>query len=317
MPLSLEQYAVHLDERADLNWPAPPDVHRTKSKPHLKSLPMVKAITWNVYGTLLSISGGEFVREHPEKFVMDIALEKTIQEFKMWKSMSRKPGKPSDYMRVMIQNVVDELNFQVEKGEKYPEIPVERIWDGILKKLLQNEYVIDSKYGTREEAAVKIAYFFHRSLQGVGTQHGAADTLMWLKENSYWQGLLADAQCFTMLQLQRAMAENHPGFQLHACVPFGNRSLSYQVKGKKPSERLFKDMISKLRTAGIAPDETLHIGCDLVNDLAPARKYGFITCLYTGDSKSLKATPELVADKNTRPVVMITELPQLIDMLTA
>ena len=135
MPLTLEQYDYFLDNRADLHWPAAPEVHRTKSKPHLKRLPKIRAVTWNVYGTLLCIAGGEFVRDHPQKFIMDLALDKTIQEFKMWKSMSRKPGHPAEYMRLMIENVVGELNFQGEKNERHPEIPVERIWEGIIRKI--------------------------------------------------------------------------------------------------------------------------------------------------------------------------------------
>lgn len=317
MPLTLEQYDEHLTARADLSWPAAPDVHRTKSKPHLKPLPMVKAVTWNVYGTLLAISGGELVREHPQKFIMDLALDKTIQEFKMWKSMSRKPGQPAEYMRVMIQNVVDELSFNVERGEKYPEIPFERIWEGIIKKLLQNEYVIDAaKYGTLEECAIKVAYFFQRSLQGVGAQEGAADVVQWVRDNNYWQGLLADGQCFTPLQLQRSLEAQNPQVQIHFCIPTHNRVLSHALRGKKPSERLFKEMIARLRASKIEPEETLHISNDLPNDLAPARRLGFLTCLYTGDSKSLKAAPEMVADKAQRPDVMITELTQLIEMLS-
>lgn len=318
MALTLEQYDEHLNSRADLSWPAAPDVHRTKSKPHLKKLPMVKAVTWNVYGTLLSIAGGEFVREHPQKFIMDLALEKTIQEFKMWKAMSRKPGLPSEYMRVMIQKVVDELNFQVDRGEKHPEIPVERIWEGIVKKLLQNEYVIDAgKYGTLEEYAVKIAYFFHRSLQGVGAELEAADTLQWIKEHHYWQGLLADGQCFTSLQLKKCLVEQNPQCQLDHCIPSSHRVLSHALRAKKPSERLFREMIHRLRSNNITPEETLHISNDLTNDLAPARKLGFITCLYTGDSKSLRVTPELVNDKVLRPVVMITRLSQVAEMLSS
>lgn len=317
MALSLEQYDEYLDTRGDLHWPAAPEVHRTKSKPHLKKLPMVRAVTWNVYGTLLSISGGEFVREHPQKFIMDMALDKTIQEFKMWKSMSRKPGQPAEYMRVMIENVVDELNFQVEKGERYPEISVEKIWEGIVRKLLQNEYLIETgRYGTLEEFSLKIAYFFHRSLQGVGAQRGATETIQWLKENQIWQGLLSDGQAFTGVQLKRSLAEQDPRVQLDLCIPPFTRVLSHAVRGKKPSDRLFKEMVHRLDKAGISTSETLHIGNDLVNDLGPARKHGFLTCLYTGDSSSLKASPEMVADKALRPVVMITELSQVIQMLT-
>jgi hypothetical protein len=73
MSLSLAQYAEQLDSRRDLSWPAAPEVQRTKSKPHLRSLPQVKAVTWNVYGTLLAVSGGHFTREHPQKFIMDMA----------------------------------------------------------------------------------------------------------------------------------------------------------------------------------------------------------------------------------------------------
>lgn len=234
----------------------------------------------------------------------------------MWKAMSRKPGLPSDYMRVMIEKVVDDLNLQVEKGEKYPELCVERIWEGIIKKLLQNEYVIDAgKYGTLEEYAIKIAYFFHRSLQGVGAQDHAADTIQWIKDHQYWQGLLADGQCFTSLQLKRCIEEQNPQCQIDFSIPPSHRVLSHMVRGKKPSERLYKEMIARLRSSGITPEETLHISNDLTNDLAPARRLGFITCLYTGDSKSLKVTPELVADKNLRPMVMVTKLSQVIEML--
>ncbi len=317
MSLSLEQYDEYLDSRADLFWPAAPEVHRTKSKPHLKRLTRVKAVTWNVYGTLLSIAGGEFLREHPEKFIMDLALDKTIQEFKMWKSMSRKPGHPAEYMRVMIGKVVDELSLQVDKGERYPEVPVERTWEGIIKKLLQNEYVLETaRYGTMEEFSIKIAYFFHRSLQGIGAQRSAAETIQWLKNQRYWQGLLADGQAFTSLQLKKSLHEQNPDCFLDQCIPPYARVLSHTVKSKKPSERLYKEMVARLSKSGIAPDETLHIGNDLANDLGPARKHGFLTCLYTGDCSSLKASPEMIANKALRPDVMITELSQVIEMLT-
>src|SRR5262245_55901488 len=98
MPLTLEQYLEHLDSRSDLPWPSAPDVDKPKARPHLTRLPEVRAVTWNVYGTLLAMAGGELWFEHPNDFVMETALEKTIQEFKMWQSMTRKPGKPSVYM---------------------------------------------------------------------------------------------------------------------------------------------------------------------------------------------------------------------------
>src|SRR5438270_4069182 len=98
MALTLEQYANYLDTR-DLPWPAPPDVERTKARPHLVPLRGVRAVTWGVYGTLLAVTGGELYFEHPKQFIMDMALDKTIQEFKMWASMTRVPGQPVEYLR--------------------------------------------------------------------------------------------------------------------------------------------------------------------------------------------------------------------------
>src|SRR5947209_12391082 len=207
MPLTLEQYASYLDTR-DLPWPAAPDVERPRARPHLKPLPDVRAVTWSVYGTLLSIAGGELYFEHPQKFVMDLALEKTVQEFKMWGSMSRKPGQPSEYMGQLYTKALTDLRLVPSPGEKYPEIASERIWEDIVKKLLKKDYKFDAGFfGSLNEYSRKIAYFFHASLQGVGAYPGAAAALTELHSRGVRQGLLADAQCFTIVQLQRCLAQ--------------------------------------------------------------------------------------------------------------
>src|ERR1700733_6841933 len=108
MPLSLEQYASYLDTRSDLPWPAPPQASPVKARPHLERLPGIRAVLWNVYGTLLAIPQGELLFEHPQAFIMSNALDKTIQEFKMWASMSRKPGQPSEYMQTIYTQILTE-----------------------------------------------------------------------------------------------------------------------------------------------------------------------------------------------------------------
>src|SRR5262245_47287473 len=174
MPLTLEQYASYLDTR-DLPWPAPPAVEKPRARPHLARLPEVRAVTWGCYGTLLTINGGELLFEHPTKFLMDVALDKTVQEFKMWGSMSRKPGQPAEYMGQLYRNALTELRSAPSPGEKFPEIAVERAWESILKKLLKKDYQFDAGFfGSLNEYSRKIAYFFQASLQGVACQDGAA-----------------------------------------------------------------------------------------------------------------------------------------------
>src|SRR5262245_18535300 len=110
MPLTLEQYADYLDTR-NLTWPDMPVVDAPKAKPHLKKLKNVHCVLWNVYGTLLAISEGELKLEVESKFVMSVAIEKTIHEFKMWGSMSRKPGQPSEYMREIYAKALSEAKM--------------------------------------------------------------------------------------------------------------------------------------------------------------------------------------------------------------
>src|SRR5438874_2565342 len=144
MPLSLEQYASYLDSRG-LPWPAPPGVELAKARPHLKEIPGLKAVLWNVYGTLVAIPFGELVFEHPNKMVMDVALDKTIDEFKMWGSMSRKPGAPAEYMRHLYAQEL--LQQKASKGgERFPEVLSERLWENLIKKLFQKDYTFDAGF---------------------------------------------------------------------------------------------------------------------------------------------------------------------------
>jgi FMN phosphatase YigB (HAD superfamily) len=314
MPLTLEQYASFLDTR-DLAWPAPPPVQPAKARPKLNPLPGIRLVSWNIYGTLLSISTGQLLFEHPDKFVMDIALDKTVQEFKMWGSMYRKPGQPADYMGEMYGRVLSDLRMAPSPGEKHPEISAEKIWESLLKKLFQKDYKFDAGfYGSLNEYSKKVAYFFHASLQGTACYDNAARALEHVRSCGVKQGLLADAQGFTLVQLQRGLAAQS---QLKVDDVFDRelRSLSVEVGGKKPSERLFKHFVQAAAAQGIAPAQILHIGSRIAQDIAPAQKLGMRTALFAGDKDSLAASPEQLKDPASRPSALLTDLGQIAELI--
>src|SRR5438132_1117692 len=93
-----------------------------------------------------SFSGGELYLEHPNKFVMDVALDKPIQEFKMWGSMSRKPGQPADYLAQIYDKLLLEQRSLAGGSERYPEVQVDRLWEAFIKKLLQKDYAFDAGF---------------------------------------------------------------------------------------------------------------------------------------------------------------------------
>lgn len=315
MPLTLEQYIDRLDERTDLPWPVAPPIDPPKAKPSLHRLP-VKAVFWTVYGTLVAIPQGELRFEHPQDFVTDAALDKLIKEFKMWNSMSRKPGAPAAYMKELYRKALLPLQMAGGGSERYPEVQVERAWEDIVKKLFQKEYSFDTLlYGSINEYARKIAYFYHASIQGVGAYPGAADALKMVAKQGIAQGLLTDGQCFTVGQLRRCLKRQDPSFDLDAVIPPTLRIISAERKAKKPSDTLFKAACQLAAARGINASEVLHVGSNLQRDIAPAKKHGFRTALFAGDRNSLVAAPEQLKDPALRPDVLLTELPQVLEVI--
>ena len=318
MALTLEQYAAYLDTRNDLTWPAPPEADRPKARPHLVRLPQVRAVLWNVYGTLLRIAGGELWFEHPQLFVMNVALDKTIQEYKMWSSMSRKPGQPADYMKQLYDQVLMENRAVPGGTEKHPETASDRVWEALIKKLFQKDYKFDAGFfGSLNEFSRKVAYFFHASLQATACYDGAAEALRHVAKRGLKQGLLADGQCFTRVQLQRGLAAQDKDANLDKLLDKDLVFLSYEIRGRKPSERLFRHAVTALNQMGVAPNQTLHIGTSIQRDLVPARRVGMRTALFAGDRASLQATAEQIKEPSSRPDVLLTELSQIAEIVSS
>lgn len=315
MPLSLEQYADSYLPTRGLPWPAAPKIDPPRARPHLARVP-ARAVLWTAYGTLLAVPGGELLFEHPQDFVTDAALDKTIQEFKMWHSMSRKPGAPAAYMRELYKKALTTLRMAGSGGEKHPEVQSERVWDDIVKKLMQKEYQFDAvMYGPLGEYAKKVAYFYHASIQGVGAYPGAADAVRLLAEAGVANGLLADGQCFTPAQIHKAFREQDPSFDVSAAFPPALRVISAEKRARKPSDTLFRAAVEALAARGIKPADAMHVGSNVARDIAPAKRHGFRTALFAGDRASLAATAEQLKDPHLRPDVMLTELPQILEVV--
>src|SRR3954464_13108444 len=254
MPLSLDQYATYLDTRG-LPWPAAPHPDPPKVRPHVEPVEGVKAVLWTVYGTLLAIPDGDLKFAVENDFLMTGARTKTTHEFKMWGSMSRKPGQPAEYMREIYRKALDEQRL-APAPDKYPEILSEKVWEGILKKLFQKEYQFDAGfYGALNEYAKKVAYFFHASLQGTGASPNAATAVKALADHGIAQGLLADGQAFTPTQLARGLSKQDDSVNLDQLMPAASRVFSYQHRARKPSDLVFQAAVEAMGARGFEPHE--------------------------------------------------------------
>jgi FMN phosphatase YigB (HAD superfamily) len=312
MPQTLLEYADWLDERGVL-WPAPPRCIRPRATPYLAPLDGVRAVTWSIYGTLITIDEGRLLHLHPNPLCMEVALEKTIHEFNMWNSMSRKPGAPWEYMLTQYARLVDRQKMAAGRVPRAaPEIDSAVIWQTILERLTRKDYTWDEGfYGDLEALSRKVAWFFHASLQGHAAAPNALAALKHVQSASCEQGLVGDAQCFTLVQLARALRSAGSSARLSKLVSSGCISLSVEVGARHPAEALFKPVLLYLAKSGIMPGECLHVAASLREELAVARGLGLRTALYAGDASSLRASAADVKDPALRPDRILTDLRQI------
>ncbi|MBI3865513.1 MAG: HAD family hydrolase [Planctomycetia bacterium] len=312
MPKSLKEYTDWLDDRR-LLWPVAPDPTPPRATPYLKPLAGVRAVTWGVYGTLLTISSGRLQHLHPDPLCMEVALDKTIHEFNMWHSMSRKPGAPWEYMFQQYKRLVEDRQLAAsERPGEPPEIDSAQVWRVLIERLGKKEFSWDeSCFGDIEEFSEKVAWFFHRALQGVKPAPNAAAALQHVREIGCAQGLVGDGQCFTLVQLSQALDKDGNGPPLSKLFNKGCVSLSYSRGVRQPAASLFDTCLERMAHLGVAPAEIVHVAPRLKEELAPARKLGMRTALYAGDADSLAATSAEVRDPELRPDRILTDLRQI------
>lgn len=317
MPKSLLEYADSLDDRK-LIWPAPPKRIPVSIpiEPDAEPLAGIRAVAFNVYGTLLRIADGQLLVQHPQPLRMEIALEKTIKEFNMWNSMTRQPGAPSKGMLVRYNRALDEQQLSTKHaiGDQ-PEVDSALLWMRMIRLLQQKEYSYDqSSYGNLEQYSEKVAYFFHSCLQGYEAEEGALQVLRILSSGKSL-GLLADAQRFTPVQMLRAFRRQGTLPALEDLFDPQLITFSYREGIRKPSKSLFRRALDRFRRAGLAASQILYVGTRLRDDLAVAKEAGMRTALLAVDQTSLAATREELADPELRPERVLTSLAQVRDVV--
>ena len=313
MAKSLTEYLDWLDEREGLIWPQPPAVKTIKATPHLKPIAGIKLVTWNIYGTLLRIDTGRLHHLHSQRLRMQVALDKTIQEFNMWHSMSRKPGQPWEYMLNQYTKLVEDARLQGtgRKGD-LPFIDSAATWSKLIERLERNEYEWDqSLYGDRDELALKVAYFFHANMQGVAASDGIVETLSRLTASGIRQGLLGDAQAFTLGQLLRAFRQQRTLHTIDDVLSPDCLVLSCQAGVGSASPSMYESAAKRFSKIGISPAAVLHVTNDLQENLKPAKAVGFRTALLVADANCTHVDNSAVRDSETRPDRLLTDVTQL------
>lgn len=315
MSATLAEYAKFLDDR-DLMWPRVPSELPVRATPSIKPLENIRLVLWDVYGTLLRVSGGRFCLVPDPQTPLEVALEKTIHEFNMWNSMYRKPGPPWQSMINQYKEYIKRLAMVAAKRSgDLVEPDLVDVWEAIIARLFDKEYSYDEEfYGDVRQFSEKVAYFFHSNLQGIEARPGAVQAIQDLCAINVSQGLLADGQVFAFTQLLRALSRQGTLPPLAEALHPDAVLFSYELGIRKPSRSLFELSVERLKIAGFQPEELLHISCRLETDLVPAKAAGMKTALLAAEKAGLEAPAALLKDPATRPDRLLTDLNQIANL---
>jgi len=315
MSLSLAEYADLLDERK-LIWPKVSAPKPVNANPSIKPLPGIRAVLWDIYGTLLRVSDGRFTLFPTDEARLQIALDKTIHEFNMWNHMYRKPGPPWQSIIGLYRSTIERQSMHASPAGDVTEVDLVDTWRALIEKLFEKEYTYDEgQYGDLDDFSEKVAYFFHCNLQATEAREGAVRAMSDISAAGLTQGFLSDGQSFTLVQTLKALSMQGDLPPLYELLRPQTVILSYAQSAKKPSRSFFAHAVQQLRGLGIQAQEILHVSCRLTTDLVPARAAGMKTALLVVEKSGLEVSADVLKAPVTRPDRLLTELSQIASVL--
>jgi len=253
----------------------------------LSKVRRVKAILFDVYGTLLISESGD-MDFHAMSNDRKRALTGVLQRH----GVDRTPENIMDALHRAIENVHKSLR---QAGTDYPEIDIVRIWQTIL--------------GTADTDRVKtFALEYEMVVNPVYPMPGLAELLSACRGQNLRMGIISNAQFYTARLLEHLL-----GAPLDMCG-FNPQLIffSYRFGCAKPSSFMFELAAEVFSHWGISPDSVLYVGNDMRNDILPAKTVGFQTALFAGDRRSLRQRADDVHCRHLVPDMIITDLRQLI-----
>lgn len=272
---------------------------QTEQEAKLQKLTGMKALLFDVYGTLL-ISGTGDISMATERANL-FSVDKLLQNHNIEVLYDDLNALHKDEFREMIE---DEHKNERARGADYPEVDIITVWHRLITSWLDETY-IEGNFDLKKISLIALEY--ELLVNPVWTMPGAHEVLESCKQKKLKMGIVSNAQFYTAPTLESLMHSHlsQKGFDEAIC------EWSYQLKRAKPSREIFKKPLESLMSQGISPSEVLYIGNDMLNDIYTAAEAGCKTALFAGDSRSLRLRDNDTRCKALEPDIILTNLRQL------
>lgn len=271
--------------------------------PATQPIPGIRAILFDVYGTLLVSASGDI---HAAKAADPSAA---MQEALDACDLSPEPGAGAAAGAALEAEILRAHEGLRSRGVGQPEVEILAIWDAVVGAL-----AIGGLIRREPPPAIlpRLAIEFECRVNPVWPMPGARDTIAGLRDRGIRLGIVSNAQFFTPLAIEALLgaAPETLGFE----PPL--TAWSYQRGEAKPSRGLFAGPLAHLERDGIHAGQTAFVGNDRLNDILPAHELGMRPILFAGDRRSLRLREGDPRCASLRGAAVVTRLDQLPGLLT-
>lgn len=277
-------------------------VQPTSLQPKLHKKQPIKAVLFDIYGTLLISATGDIDREELSYGALHHALEAGGVHFTSDVS--------NDYGKQLLSRLVRIVDTH-KKESKYPhpEVDIQEVWRQVLTEAKAEKGV---EFANSEPDIATIAFVFELYSNAVFPMPGAQEVVSWLQGKDIPLGIVSNAQFYTPVIMNYLLwhkldkKETIDGFRPDLSV------FSYKLRRSKPDTYMFYQLKKQLKEKyGILPEETLFVGNDMLKDIYTGVKAGVQTALFAGDARSLRLRTNDKRVHRLAPDYIITDLKQL------
>ena len=270
----------------------------TDQAPDLRPVTGVRALLFDVYGTLLISGSGDVGTAHEvtRGDVMRAALEA---------AGLLPPAQPLNPPPGLLEDIIGRHHERARReGIEYPEVDILEVWADALGMLGLGPASMDSLR--------RLAVEYECATNPVWPMPGMSQLLDSLVDRDLPLGIVSNAQFYTPLTLEALTGRRLEdlGFDPGLCA------WSWRLREAKPSPSLFRGVLRRLaKRYGIAPHQVLYVGNDMLKDIVPAHALGLGTVLFAGDRRSLRlreGDPRVAGVAPDRVITHLNQLPGLL-----
>jgi len=276
--------------------------------PNLKVNTPVKAVIFDIYGTLIISSSGD----------IDQASMTTDS---MQKALKAGGFEDSNLDHSVYSFLLKQLPVQIgihhaelkAKGHPYPDVDILRVWNEMFaeadKKALLKR--------TGNESLADTIMVFELLSNKVYPMPGMKEVLFHLKAKGIPIGIVSNAQFYTPIIMNYFLTGEFSAKQDIELFDSELSVYSFKELRAKPDVKLFDKIKTTLtKKYNLNPKDAIFVGNDMLKDVSTAQNSGLGTALFSGDKRSLRIREGDQRVKGIFPDYFVTDLKQILQIVS-